>query len=366
MNLIRTKHPGIYRRGDRWVAVVSYRDGAGNNRKAWLTHRTQSAALDARRAFLNDLDRGIRPDGTKLTVAAFLEDLWLPYIEAERRPQTASAYGKIVRRYIVPAIGAVRLRDVDKDVLRRLYSSLPTTVLKRYCHRVLSSALGYAVKELDLIAANPCASIRPPKSDTPEAKHLDVPEARRMLREVSGHNLEGAVILGLVGGLRVGEACSIRWGDLDLDTSSLVVRGSYWGPTKSGKMRGLTLPTSALVALRRSRLAQAERLLAIGIRQDEDTFVTTDGLGQQMGPKALSGAFRRFAAERGFDLPRFHGLRHTCAVLMLVSGTDVKTAASRLGHANPALLFSTYSHFIESADQGAANKLDALLGRSGR
>jgi hypothetical protein len=47
---------------------------------------------------------------------------------------------------------------------------------------------------------------------------------------------------------------------------------------------------------------------------------------------------------------------------MLVSGTDVKMVASRLGQTNPALLFTTYSHYIESADQTAADRLDALLG----
>jgi integrase len=52
----------------------------------------------------------------------------------------------------------------------------------------------------------------------------------------------------------------------------------------------------------------------------------------------------------------------TAAIMMLTSGIDVKTAASRLGHADPALLFSTYSHFIASADRAAADKLESLLG----
>ena len=47
---------------------------------------------------------------------------------------------------------------------------------------------------------------------------------------------------------------------------------------------------------------------------------------------------------------------------MLVSGTDVKTAASRLGHANPAMLITTYSHFVRSADRAAAERLESLLG----
>jgi hypothetical protein len=45
-----------------------------------------------------------------------------------------------------------------------------------------------------------------------------------------------------------------------------------------------------------------------------------------------------------------------------MAGVDVKTAASRLGHSNPALLFKTYSHFIRSADVTAAERLEGMLG----
>jgi integrase len=47
---------------------------------------------------------------------------------------------------------------------------------------------------------------------------------------------------------------------------------------------------------------------------------------------------------------------------MMAGGIDVKTAASRLGHADPGLLLRVYSHFVESADRAAADKLEALLG----
>jgi hypothetical protein len=46
---------------------------------------------------------------------------------------------------------------------------------------------------------------------------------------------------------------------------------------------------------------------------------------------------------------------------MLVAGVDVKTAASRLGRSNPALLFKTYSHYIRNADKAAAERLDAAF-----
>jgi hypothetical protein len=46
--------------------------------------------------------------------------------------------------------------------------------------------------------------------------------------------------------------------------------------------------------------------------------------------------------------------------LILASGTDVKTAATRLGH--PARLFDTSAHAIIAADQEAGRRLDRVLG----
>ena len=89
MSLARTKHPGVYRRGKKVIAVVTYREASGRYRQKWLTARTINGALNARRLFLNDLDRGVRPDGGKMTVGEYLTDRWLPEIEATRRPLTA-------------------------------------------------------------------------------------------------------------------------------------------------------------------------------------------------------------------------------------------------------------------------------------
>jgi integrase len=113
-------------------------------------------------------------------------------------------------------------------------------------------------------------------------------------------------------------------------------------------------------ALRRYRRRRAEELLALGIRQDDESQVVVNGLGEPMAPNRLTEAFRAFAKEHGFDIT-FHGLRHTCAVLMLTTGTDVKTAAARLGH-DPGLLLRTYAHFIRSADEAAAERLGRVLG----
>ena len=199
----------------------------------------------------------------------------------------------------------------------------------------------------------------PPRTERTESRHLDVDEARRLLEAVQGHRLEAAVILGLVGGMRLAEVCALTWDDIDFATGKISVTKSAWGATKNGRARTFTLPEPQLARLRKVRREQAERLLLFGVRQHGRTTVTAKPDGTPIAHQTLAGAWSRFAAEHGFAVS-FQGLRHSNAIALLTSGVDVKTAAARLGH-SPALLLATYAHFVPSADREAAERLAGTL-----
>jgi integrase len=74
--------------------------------------------------------------------------------------------------------------------------------------------------------------------------------------------------------------------------------------------------------------------------------------------------------ERSFDRIRkaasirrikFHGLRHTCATLLLRGGEPVHVVAERLGHADVQITLNTYAHVLPDMQQGAADRLAAVL-----
>jgi integrase len=57
----------------------------------------------------------------------------------------------------------------------------------------------------------------------------------------------------------------------------------------------------------------------------------------------------------------FHGLRHTCATLVLLSDVPVKVVSERLGHADVALTLRIYSHVLPGMQKNAADGLDEML-----
>lgn len=62
--------------------------------------------------------------------------------------------------------------------------------------------------------------------------------------------------------------------------------------------------------------------------------------------------------EAGVPGAGFHDLRRTNATQLVVAGVDVKTAQTRLGHADPRLTLAVYAQAVGEADREAAAKLE--------
>jgi len=60
---------------------------------------------------------------------------------------------------------------------------------------------------------------------------------------------------------------------------------------------------------------------------------------------------------------KFHGMRHTCATLMLQAGQPVQVVSERLGHAKVSMTLEVYAHVLPDMQSEAADALGALLQR---
>jgi integrase len=145
-----------------------------------------------------------------------------------------------------------------------------------------------------------------------------------------------------------------------------------FGPPKNGKPRTITLMPKTVDLLRRHKAQQAEIKMANRtIYQDFGLVFAKDWwnmrrhgetLGHPLQINAIGqGEFKRLMAEAGVKPIKFHGLRHTCATLLLQAGVPVHVVQERLGHKRIEVTLVIYAHVLPSMQQDAASRLAALL-----
>lgn len=77
-------------------------------------------------------------------------------------------------------------------------------------------------------------------------------------------------------------------------------------------------------------------------------------------------SFRPLLERAGLSRIRFHDLRHTCATLLLASGTHPKLVQEQLGHSQISVTLDTYSHVTPSTINQVAERMDAMFGEKRR
>ena len=71
--------------------------------------------------------------------------------------------------------------------------------------------------------------------------------------------------------------------------------------------------------------------------------------------------FRPILKRAGLPQIRLYDLRHSHATLLLAADEHLKVVSERLGHSTIRLTADTYSHVLESMQQGTASKLESML-----
>ncbi|NJO84059.1 MAG: tyrosine-type recombinase/integrase [Blastochloris sp.] len=148
----------------------------------------------------------------------------------------------VVRCYIAPAIGHIRLDKLTPAHVQQMVNTLSDSALAprtvRYALTVLRIVLGLALKQ-GYVSRNVAQLVDGPRVPRYEGTALTAGQARGLLATVEGHRVAALYHLALFCGLRRGELLALRWGDIDLGAGTLRVRASK---TESGKRTIPLLP----------------------------------------------------------------------------------------------------------------------------
>ncbi len=347
-----------------------------------VTRPTRREAERALREMLSNADQGILPPKEKLTVAQWL-DRWLEHTAPQKlRAETLKSYHLQVRVHVKPALGYIKLADLQRAHLRAWHADLARRGLKpstiQRIHGVLSGSLQDAMKD-DLVARNVARGIGLPGRERSRIHTLDAQQARALLAEAGGTRWEALLAVALYTGMRSGEILALRWSDVDFGRRTARVehsltRSKVIGDTKTAAgRRTISLPEPCIEALRTYRARQAQERLAAGSLWQDNGMVFCTGQaghsrtsvtypGSPLTARCVQIAYKNLLAKAGLPEMRLHDLRHASATLMLAGGVPVKVVSERLGHSKTSVTLDTYAHVLPEQDRDAADRIAALLG----
>jgi integrase len=240
----------------------------------------------------------------------------------------------------------------------------------------LSSALSYAVKELEWLERNPCQRVKKPRESAGRIRFLNESELQDLIKALraSPHpDLLSAAILALTTGARKSEILNLRWSQVDFVRRTITLAH---GETKNNVGRSLPLSGEAIELLttrskirnikddrvfpppagRRElnlRTAWKEALVQARIDVRYDTRKgRSKAVDQGESPAKLTSDFR------------WHDLRHTAASYLTMEGVSAIEVARILGHKTLAMTLR-YSHLAPERVTELGDKLAARIGVAG-
>ena len=369
---IRERSPG------RWAIIIDD-PNCGTRKRRWHSFKgtKRQAQIECAR-LISEMQNGsyLAPD--KTTFAEFAER-WLTHVKSQVSPKSHERYSEIMRKNVVPLIGAVVLTKLKPAVISEAYAKAlksgrrdgtgglsPRTV--HHMHRLIRQSLAQAVK-WELLTRNPADAVDPPRVERTAMNTYTLPQTGELIDAMRGTRLFVPTLLAVLLGMRRGEIAALRWKAVDLDAGQLAVVESAeqmngivrLKPPKNGRSRTVALATTITEELRAHRAAQAQELLKLGVRLTEDHFVCTHADGRMMQPTWITHEWIALISETDLPRIRFHDLRHAHATHMLAGGIHPKIASERLGHSKVGITLDLYSHVMPGMQENAAAQVDAAL-----
>lgn len=278
----------------------------------------------------------------------WLEALERPYI----RETTYQLYRRRIDGHLRPLLGAhtlAKLRREDvQEAVNQMKEGLSPSTLYGLC-RLLKSILAQAVKNR-FLEESPWKDIRLPRVQRRPPRVLTGAE-QSMLERRALEEDRPEYLVCLYTGVRVGELCALRYGDLDVSRGVLCVRcsvkrvpGGKAGratelvvgePKTENSVREIPVP-SFLIQMLKERMKKTQAA--------EEDFVFARAGGGAAEPRTMQERLGRMAKGLGIRGVHPHTLRHTFAMRCLERGMGYRALSEILGHSSAQTTIEHYDH----------------------
>lgn len=394
----------IIQRNKSFCVVYSYLEEDGKRKQKWESFRNMA-----------DAKKRLKEVEYKEEIGTFivprcktLDELLKEYVDLYGKNKwalsTYSSNTALIRNYISPKIGSMKLSDINTRVIERYYQALlKTKAVPKYgqktskafltphtvrdIHKILRNCFNQAVK-WELMAKNPAANAMVPKAEYAKRDIWTAETLFQALHSCDDSRLALALNLSFCCSLRMGEMLGLTWDCIDISEESIAAgTPSVYVDKELQRVKRNTLnvldgkdvvlqfpattsQTATVLVLKRPKTESSIRkvfmpkavaqMLSVWKQSQDDVIdmlgseyqnynlVFAGPLGLPTEASTITAALKRLIRENDLPPVVFHSFRHASITYKLkLNGGDIKAVQGDSGHAQVKMVTDVYSHILD-------------------
>lgn len=395
----------IRERKGKFNVIYNYKDDSGKRKQKWETYDTKAEAKKRKREIEYKQEMGslvVRKCNT-------LSDLLTEYVSLYGKEKWAlSTYEgnvSLIRNYIEPMIGTVKLSEINTRFMKRFYQGLLQTKAVgnpakgnkrneyvsastvRDIHKLLRNCFEQAIK-WEMLEKNPCIYATVPKHKSQKREIWTAETLMYAMGVCEDQRLKLAINLSFSCSMRLGELLGLTWDCVDISPEAIEENRAYVyinketqrvkkeslkdlegkdvllvfpsqhktnttvqilkTPKTESSIRKVFLPKSVANMLVEWKAEQDEVKEVLGEEYIDYNLVMATTFGNPIGTGAIRGQLKKLIEEHNLPPVVFHSLRHSSVTYKLkLNGGDIKAVQGDSGHSQVDMVTDVYSHIID-------------------
>lgn len=346
------KGENIYKRKDgRWEAryIHHYENG-----KAKYRYLYGSSYTEAKYRRIEEISRDESKNISKIKRFAYFDEIscnWINERKKEIKESTYARYSSIINSYINPKFKNQKLIYINSDSIYKLYDELRSTLADKTVSDIM--CVFKSIWRYGKDSGYPCCEFNLPSTKMRRTSNINI-IPKKTLEKVENalmknvNTVNAGIILALFAGVRIGEVCGLKWGDIDFENRLVCIQRTVEriddldyssgqktkvivsAPKTGNSVRIIPLPCFVMEYLEK-------------LRKSEEKYVLTSST-KCTEPHTYYSRYKTFLRKNKIEDYTFHELRHTFATKCVEMGFDIKSLSEILGHADVKTTMNLYVH----------------------
>lgn len=404
----------IISRNDKFIVVCSYYDEDGARKQKWESFETMEEAKARKIEIEYSQQMGTFKVPTCKTLVELLDEYVSLYGKTKWSISAYTSNTSLMKHYIVPIIGNMRLNEITPRTLEKYYQKLlktpavrkmtdkkfvkpgscvtPATIRK--IHNLLRSAFTQAEK-WELIEKNPAKLATLPKQEVKEREIWDAPTLFNAIESCEDDRLKLCLNLAFACSLRIGELLALTWDCVDISEESILAGKAFVfvnkelqrvnkdvmasleqkdiitvfpeqsvynktvlvmkTPKTATSVRKVFLPKTVAEMLVAWKMEQDLAIEALGGEYANYNLVIASPMGTPTEASKIRKSMKELIEKNNLPPVVFHSLRHSSITYKLkLTGGDIKAVQGDSGHAQAQMVTDQYSHILDDSRRSHA------------